>query len=222
MRFSSGGHVAHDVLIYVADVLTGHCGRSWRERLSWAEGAARMYLTLITTSNWTRLSRPMKSNICFLAFVWTLGCPGPHGQTRHHRPKGKLLPMVSRHNCSVFPVVIKICWQGIIGDPGPFGRDGDPGIEVKYSHGELHHQWSCIPLLFLFLSGLSRTSRPQGQGRPKWNEGKSADLLGLWRNFRHLSHYQLISFSLYGSFKGRERAPRAPRRNGSPRTDCKS
>lgn len=30
-------------------------------------------------------------------------------------------------------MVIKVRQQGIIGDPGLFGRDGDPGIEVKYS-----------------------------------------------------------------------------------------
>lgn len=69
MRFCSGGRVAHNVLIYVADVLTGHCGRSGRERLSWTEGAARMYPALITTSNETHVSPPLKSNYCFLVFV---------------------------------------------------------------------------------------------------------------------------------------------------------
>ena len=63
--------------------------------------------------------------------------------------------------------------QGIIGDPGLPGRDGDPGIEVMYSSHSDNFMLSFVSGALLsifgkcnlFLTGVSRTTRPRWKTR---------------------------------------------------------
>lgn len=71
--------------------------------------------------------------------------------------------------------------QGIVGDPGLPGRDGDPGLEVLRSadndisvvEKQLYY-YKC----HVFLTGLSRSTRSQWETRTNWSKGSPLILFG--------------------------------------------